>query len=57
MHEQVHNIIFKALKTIINQCGNSGPERVFRDGQYKHLLVKKAKYVTNVIDSEVCPNM
>lgn len=35
----------------------TGPERVFRDGQYRHLLVEKAKYVTNVIDSELCPHM
>jgi hypothetical protein len=41
----------------IKQFSKTGPEHVFRDGQYKHLLIDKAQYVTNVIDSELCPNM
>lgn len=35
----------------------TGPEHVFRDGQYHQLLTDKAKYVTNVIDEELCPRM
>ena len=34
----------------------TGPERVFRDGQYAHLLIEHAQIVTNIIDSHVCPN-
>jgi Protein of unknown function (DUF3105) len=48
---------FDLVKNFIKFYAKTGPERVFRDGQYHHLLVEKAKYVTNVIDSELCPHM
>lgn len=44
-------------KDFIKYYAKSGPERMFRDGQYKHLLIEKAKVVTNVIDSTVCPSL
>lgn len=42
-------------KNFIKFYARTGPERVFRDGQYHKLLVDKAKYVTNIIDEEICP--
>lgn len=43
--------------SFIKCFAQTGPERVFRDGQYHQLLIRKAKYVTNVIDEELCPKM
>lgn len=48
---------FNLGKNFIKFYARTGPERVFRDGQYHHMLIDKAKYVTNVIDSELCPGM
>lgn len=48
---------FNMSKNFIKLYARTGPEKVFRDGQYGQLLIEKANYVTNVIDSEVCPNM
>jgi hypothetical protein len=43
-------------KGFIKHYARTGPERMFRDGQYKHLIVERAKIITNVIDSHVCPS-
>jgi hypothetical protein len=44
-------------KNFIKLYARTGPEKVFRDGQYSRLLTHKAEYVSNVIDSELCPNL
>lgn len=48
---------FELAKNFIKFYAKSGPERTFRNGQYRHLLIEKAQVVTNVIDSTVCPNL
>lgn len=42
-------------KNFIKYFARTGPEHVFRDGQYHKLLIEEAKHVTNVIDEIVCP--
>lgn len=54
---EMSNFDFDLCKNFIKFYARTGPERVFRDGQYNQLLIDKAQYVTNVIDSELCPNM
>lgn len=54
---EMSNFDFNLCKNFIQFYARTGPERVFRDGQYNHLLIDKAKYVTNVIDEVVCPDM
>lgn len=44
------------LQRFIMFYAKTGPERVFRDGQYRELIIERAKIITNVIDSTVCPN-
>lgn len=48
---------FNLGKNFIKTYAQTGPEQVFRDGQYHQLLTEKAEYVSNVIDSELCPNL
>lgn len=48
---------FDMIKNFIKLYALTGPEKVFRDGQYGQLLVERAEYVTDVIDSQVCPGM
>lgn len=42
-------------KYFMKVFAKTGPERTFRDGQYRHLLTERALYVTNVIDETICP--
>lgn len=42
-------------KYFIKYFAKTGPERTFRDGQYRHLLIEKARYVTNILDDVICP--
>lgn len=45
------------VKNFTKFYARTGPERIFRDGQYKHLLIEHAEIVTNIIDSAVCPDV
>lgn len=56
-HLEMSYFDFDLVKNFIKFYAKTGPERQFRDGQYKHLLIKRAEIVTNVIDSPVCPNL
>jgi Protein of unknown function (DUF3105) len=48
-----HNLV----KNFIKFYAKTGPEKVFHDGQYDQLLIEKANFVSNVIDSDLCPHM
>lgn len=48
---------FNLTKNFIKFYARTGPERVFRDGQYNRLLIQPATLVSNVLDSDLCPRI
>lgn len=48
---------FNMIRNFIKLFALTGPEKVFRDGQYGQLLVEKAEYVTDAMDFQVCPDI
>ncbi|KAG5684542.1 hypothetical protein PVAND_013768 [Polypedilum vanderplanki] len=45
---------YEMTKGFIRYYAKTGPERLWRNGQYKHLLLDQAKVITNVRDDNVC---
>lgn len=44
------------LLDFIRKYAKTGPEKVSRDGQYKQMLTESSKIITDVDDSNLCPN-